>query len=466
MKFVNISYLFIVCSLCSILLSCKRINPDRPTYVGEQAPLPKATSEINLTLEIPLALFEERLNKNLQQELFSEKGMDLGNGLFSDVRVTKTGDLKLSSSENGNLRVSLPVFLDGKVTLEKKIFGQAVSASLPFKESLSPQVSFLPRIDENWGIQIDSLEIESWGKPFQYDLLGYQLDLEPFIKKYLTSILKNQLSSNLLTSLDLKSLAEKTWEVYGAPLHVKNSDLDIFLYTVPEKIRISEQFTKDQTLVLNLGLEGEVFTHTGERPVRKNTPFPNVFPNDKKENNLAITLPLALSYETMDRYLNKEMAGKVFRVDSKTNLIPHAFSTQSFGDRALVKMEFTAKRTRRKDVDGIMYLVGRPVYSEEREAIVLENINFDLNTQNFLTNSANWLRKNRIITAIQRQAVFPIGEYMEEAKNELSQLGSWQTEFANISLYNPDLQVDGIYTTDDDIRLYLRSTGDIQVRLK
>lgn len=458
--------LFIL-SICSLLLfSCKRINPDKPAFIGETTELPKAISQINLSMAIPLSLIEQRLNENLKELLFTGRGLELGNGLFSDMDITKTGNLQLSTAENGNVRVSLPIFLDGKVILEKKIFGQAVSAALPFKESLIPQISFKPRIDENWGIQIDQLEIESWGKSLQYDLLGYQIDVEPMIKKHVKSIMENQLVTEGLSNLNLKSLAEKAWSAYGKPINISNDDWKMVLVTTPEKIRVSQNFTEDQHLVLNLGIEGEVFSQAESMVDRKQPPLPKVFPNENTDNKLDITLPMVITYAAIDELLTKEMVGNAFRIDSKTQLIPTTIATQSFGNRALVKMDFIAKRANRKDLVGELFLVGTPVYSVEREAIVFENIDFDLNTENFLTNSARWLKKKKILNAIKKQAVYPIGDYIDEASRELNALGSWQTEFASFGLEKPTLTVEGIYTTPEDVRLYLKSTGDIKVTMK
>lgn len=463
---MNLRNLVIISIFTMLLFSCRRINPEKPTFIGETTELPKAVSNINLSLFIPLSLLENQLNQNLKELLFTGRRVDLGSGLFSDMDITKTGDLHLSTAENGNVRISLPIFLDGKVILEKKIFGQAVSASLPFKESLNPQISFLPRIDKNWGIQIDQLEIESWGKSLQYDLFGYQIDVEPMIKKHITSIMQNQLVSDGLSNFNLKSIAEKAWNAYGKPIHISNKDWEMMLVTNPEKIRLSQNFTKDQLLELNIGLEGEVYSQPVSTAERPQPPLPDVFPNDNTDNKLDITLPLIVTYGAMDEWLTKELVGNAFRLDDKTVLTPTTFASQAFGNSVLVKMGFTAKRANRKDLAGVLFLVGSPVYSAEHEAIVFENIDFDLNTENFLTNSARWLKKNQILSTLRKKTVFPLGDYLEEARRELDGLGNWQTSFATFDVKEPTLTVEGIYTTPEDIRLYLKSKGDIQVTMK
>lgn len=460
------SFLLFLLLLGTGLTSCRKITPGQAPPRDEQSPLPKALSTVNLNMSIPLALFESQINAKLQENLFSEKGIELGNGLFSDITVLKTGNLKLAATDSGKLRVTLPVFLDGKVTLEKRIFGQLVSAGVPFKESLTPQVSFIPRIDENWGLQIDQLEVESWGRSLQYDLLGYSLDLEPIMKRQVKRMMESQLGTNLLQGLDLKRLVEQTWEAYSEPLRLQSGPMEMYLETRPERIRVSEKFTPDQTLELAIGLEGEVLSFSNPVSGRDKAPLPQVEPYISGQSGADITLPLIVSYDWMNTYLNRELVGQEFKVDNRTVLIPHGFTTQPYGTRALVKMGFTAKRTRKKDLRGELYLVGKPVFVEETEEIRFEEIDFDLNTQHFLANSANWLKRGQILSAIQKRAVFPLGEYLAEARSELQELGSWQTQLADFSLINPDLEVAGIYVTPSDIRVYVRSKGDIAVRVK
>lgn len=448
--------------------SCRRIQPESAA-LQSPPPLPKATSQVNLSLEIPLPYLEQQLNQGLSQRLYMEEALEIGNGLFADIDINKNGHLTLLAGEEGKLRLSLPIVLDGKLKLEKKIFGQLVSTAVPFRESLVPIISFRPVLREDWNMEIEALEIESWGKPLQYDLLGYEIDFEPLVKKRVKTMMEGQLQKEALSRIDLRGLAQATWNAYGKPLHIKNGETEMYLYTIPENIKINNIVITDQKLLFAIGLEGEVQSQFGEGPKTAASVLPKLTQeevNGNFGNFIDITLPLAIQYATIDEYLNKEMAGKTFRIDSRTQLVPHGFTTGHYGERALVKMDFTALRSGKKDLSGQMFLVGKPVFDSDRDAIVFENIDFEFNTKNFLANSANWLKQGRILNAIQKNAVFPIGDYMEEAKQELNTLGEWQTAFAAVGLDNTDLNVQGIYTTTGDIRLYLKSTGDIRIRWK
>jgi len=448
-----------------ILIACKRINPDRPSYHGEPIALPEAVSTINIPLEIPLQYIERHLNNGLSDLVYSENDLNIGNGLSTNLNVFRTGNMRLSSDSQNKLLVNLPMRLKGELRIAKTIFGQSLSTSIPYDENLSPVVSFTPEIGKNWDVAINNLKIESWGRSLKYSLLGYEVDFDPILRKHVENVLKNQLSSNGLSRISFKKLITETWNAYGEAFKIGQGDLETYLYTVPQKIKISEQLTDDHTLKLNLGLEGKVVTYLGDKPQAKPSPLPSLYYNEDTTNTLDITLPIAVAYPVFDEYLNRELSGKKFKIEKQTNFTPRAISTQSFGDRALVQMEFTLQRVGRKDLTGELFLVGRPTYDAATEAIRFEDIDFDINSKNILANNASWLKQGQLLAAIKKQAYFPIGSYIDQARMELQQRGYLSTDFASFRVKRPELTVKGIYVTDKDVRIYLNAKGQMEVNL-
>ncbi|HLT08418.1 MAG TPA: DUF4403 family protein [Cyclobacteriaceae bacterium] len=448
-----------------IFFSCKRINPDRPAYSGETLPLPEAQSTINVPLEIPLAYIEKHLNKSLAELIYAEDALNIGNGLTTQLEVFRTGSLKLSSNAQNKLLVNLPMRLKGKLQIQKSIFGQSLATSIPYDEQLSPVVSFSPEIGRNWDVAINDLKIESWGRSLRYDLLGYEIDLDPILRKHVEAMLKNQLSSNGLSRISFKNLVTETWKAYGKPFQIGQGELETYVYTVPQKIKISEQITQNNTLKLNLGLEGRVMTYLGDKPQVKEQPLPNLYHNEDNSNRIDITLPIAISYTTLDEYLNKEIAGQNFKFDAQNNFIPKAISTQSYGDRTLVQMDFTLIRSGRKDLTGKLYLVGKPTFDAEREAIRFDDIDFDINSKNILANNASWLKQGQLLAALEKHAFIPIGSYVDQARTELQQRGYLSTDFASFRVVRPELKVQNIFVTESDVRIYLNAKGQMEIQL-
>ncbi|MBT0812196.1 DUF4403 family protein [Litoribacter ruber] len=445
--------------------ACKGINPEKPKSSQQAAPLPEAKSSIYFPLEIPLSSIEQKLNQEFKDLLFAEKQIPVGSGLTTDVEVTKTGNAKLSPYMDKKLMFQLPMHLKGKLNVEKKLFGQTISTAIPFDEMLAPEISFRPEIGEDYSIQFADVQIEGWGRPLQYELLGYKLDLDPLLRKHLQKLLESQLVANNFQGVNFRGVLQSAWQNFSEPLPFSQNGHQAFVTTRPHTLFLTEEIS-GQNLKLHVGLEGDVATTVGQKPAVKSNQLPKLAKNNLSKKGADITLPISIGYAQIDHYLNTELVGELFQIEKGTVLIPKKFTTQDFGDRALVKMNFTAKRTGKKDLSGDLYLVGKPAYDSEREAIYFEEIEFDLNTKNLLANSANWLKQNKITTEIEKRAFFPIGEYLEEAKTEIRKHSDIQTDFASISIKNPKLDVLGIYTTPEDVRLYLHSTGDVDVRIK
>src|SRR5690606_37458199 len=122
----------------------------------------------------------------------------------------------------------------------------------------------------------------------------------------------------------------------------------------------------DQKLKLNIGLEGEVITQLGAKPNFVPSPLPELTIHNDTVNQMDITVPLAVTYKSLDQFLTRELVNKPLKLENDNLLIPEQISTQSFGDRALVKVKFTLKRKSKKALKGELYLVGKPGYDEEK----------------------------------------------------------------------------------------------------
>lgn len=462
--FMNTSFRILI--LLIFTVSCKSINPNKPTYSGEPVVLPRATSIINIPIEIPFSMIESNLNNALGQKLFADKGLDLGSGFFTDIDVNRTGFIKLAAIDSKKLSLQIPMNMAGNLKFEKRIFGQNLNTAIPFNESLMPEISFRPKIGQNWDFSLEDINIESYGRSMKYNLLGFEIDLDPMIRKQLQSVLNNQLSASNLTRMDFREMAQEAWDGFSKPIALEQDGVSAYIYTQPTKLKIREEVTSDRKLKLFLGIEGEVFSQIGSLPQTKKTPLPNITYNESSENKVDIMIPLAISYSDLDQYLNENLAGKRFRTDKKTELEVSNLESQSFGDRTLLKMDFLAIRKGRKQITGQMYLVGKPKYDEATESIRFEEIEFDINTKNILARSATWMKQGQVLTQIKKLAAYPIGEYLDEARREMRLQGQVRTEYADFSLLNSQLEVEGIYNTENDIRIYLRTTGKMNVKVR
>jgi hypothetical protein len=445
--------------------ACKSIKPDNPP-ASSVTELPEAISKANIPIEIPLSYIEENLNNTRNSKLFSDKGLELGSGLFADLDVTRTGKISITALENNTIRVKLPMNLVGDMKIEKRVFGQNLSTNFPFNENLSPEITFIPEIGKNWDLGIKNLQIDNWGRSMKYNLLGFEIDLDKVVKSQIQKVLDNQLAAADLSKLDFKNIAQETWDVFSEPYTIEQEGVEVHFYTIPKKLKVNEEITIDQKLILYLGIEGEMISKVGAKPIIPKSPLPNIEPNQNTENELELILPLILRYEDLDGYLNGEMSGKTIKIDSKTDIIPTNLKTQKYGDKTLLGMDFTAMRKGKNDIKGKMYFAGKPVFDEGTETLRFDEPEFDVKSDSGMANLGMKLKKRKVINQIKKRATYPVGDFLKEARKDLAQQGKFETDFATFQLKNPTLDLQGIYNTAEDVRIYLRSNGKMEVKLK
>lgn len=448
-----------------VFASCKSIKPDRPPATS-LVELPSSRSSVNIPIVIPLSYLEDNLNKDWSSKLFADKGLPLGSGLFADLDVTRTGKISLRGTANNTINVKVPMNIIGDLKIEKRVFGQNLSTNFPFNENLIPEISFTPEIGSNWDLNVKNLEINSWGRSMKYNLLGFEIDLDPLVKSQLQKVLDNQLSAADLSNLDFKNIAQETWDAFSEPYTVDQNGITAHFYSVPDKIMVKEEITLNQELILYLGLEGEMYSKLGSKPIIEKKDLPDITVNESKENQIDLVLPLTISYPDLNEYLNNTFSGQQIRTNRTTLILPSNLKTQKYGDKTLLSMDFKAVRDGKKDLEGKMFFAGKPVFDQDSESLIFEDPQFDVKTGDFFSDLGIRFRKGKIQRQIKKIAVLPIGELLENARSEMADQGYFETDFANFMILNPSLDVEGIYSTEEDIRVFIRSQGKMDVQLK
>lgn len=463
---MNFTHRLLYTLLILSFFSCRSIRPERPPLAEvQQVPAP-AISKINIPIVIPISFLEEKLNKTQGSNLFADKGLELGSGLFADLDLNRTGQIRITAIENNSLKVRVPMNAKGDMKIEKRVFGQNLSTNFPFNENLAPEISFKPEIGSNWDLKVSNLHIDNWGRSLSYNLLGFEINLEPLIKNQLQRVLDNQFAAADLSQFDFRNMAQATWDAFSEPYTIEESGITAHFYAIPQKLKVKEEFTLDQNLILNLGIEGEMSSKLGTKPIVPKRPLPNISKNEDTGNFLDLTLPLSIPYQELDDYLNEAFKGQQIRTNRTTVFRPSNIKTAQYGDKTLLSMDFVAIREGKKEVSGKMYFAGKPRYDEESQTLIFDEPKFDVDAGDFFTNLGIRLRKGKIQRQIKKMAVLSIGDILDTAKEELQQQAYIDTDFADFRVVQPDLKIEGIYPTEEAINIYIKATGKVDVKLK
>ncbi len=450
--------------LIFLFSQCKSIKPDRFSQSLVQEELPVVYTNINVPLEIPFDQIENRINKELSAQLWQVESLGIGNGLTLDFKAIPMGGVSIFSVANETVGLTLPIDLGGVVKFEKKVLGQVLATKMPFQEQLKPDIRFSPKVDNQWNYVIQDAQIQDLGNVFKYSLLGFEVDLSSVIKNQLQKYLSSSFDLDQIRILDIRSMAQNAWNAMHSVTKINTSDVDAFLYSRPQNIYFTQAFTPDRKLNLYLGIAGKMETVVGDLQQVQLSPMPRLEENQNTKGEFEVVMPIVVGYEFLENFLNQDYSHKIMRLDAKTEVIPSQFKIENHGSAALLTFDFMANRKDKKDVKGKMLVVAKPVFDAKREAVVLEDIEVDVQTKGFFTRYGVLSKRRKIVKQIQKLAVFSLSEYINSAKTEISKQQRLSTEWVDFEVIQPSFEVIGIYTAQDDIQVVVRSKGRVQAK--
>lgn len=129
-------------------------------------------------------------------------------------------------------------------------------------------------------------------------------------------------------------------------------------------------------------------------------------------------------------------------------------------------MDFDAIRKDKKEISGVMYFAGQPIFDEVSETLKFEGLEFDVSTDNRLAGTGIKLRKRKIQRQIQKLAIIPLGGFLKVAEEELRRQAMLDTDFATFQMQDPKITVNGIYSTEDALKVFIQTKGQMEVKLK
>lgn len=325
--------------------------------------------------------------------------------------------------------------------------------NVSFTNSLSIQPDYKVKLNivRDEPKPLDKCEVCFWGQ-----------DITKQVMKGLTTELdaaKKDLDKRY-GSVDLKSRFQQVWDRLNKVYNLYGLG---WLKINPQRIRINNLFALNDSLYIFLGLSAKPAI-SFEKPAEQSSWVPNLGTFSRKPG-FTIFLDAVLSYDSLSFILNKELAGKEF--DFKKLFIKKKFiidSCKIYGagnEKLIIKVNFSGTN------NGVVYLLGKPVYNKDKRSIEVTDIDFDIKSKNFLLGSADWLFDKKITKEIAKQARFDLGAYIDTAKASINK--ELNTEWVkgirstgNIS----DIRLIGIYPMQQYLVIRSNCTGDMSVRVE
>ncbi len=191
-----------------------------------------------------------------------------------------------------------------------------------------------------------------------------------------------------------------------------------FLSLNPQKIHMENIYAKDDFLNINIGITATPVI-SFEKAETKPTLVPNLTPAGGK-NGFSIFLDAQLNYDSLSRVVNSYLQGK--RFDFKEAFLKRYVIVDSChvgGDaigNLVIDVQFSGSH------NGVVRFYGKPYYDAQKKSIEVAELDYDLQTKDFLLKTAKWLFNKKIVNELKKYTSFNLTNYYDTASKNLN---SW-----------------------------------------
>lgn len=444
-------------SLVSTLMSCgtTKNQPQRPmeTY---QAPaeVPLSLSTVNIPVRLSEAELERLLNNKMNGVIYEDNNLD-DDGLM--MKATKSQNINIRLD---GLQMSYRVPL--KLWVFKKIFG---SRGIEAEGELALNFKTTIHIRGDWAV-------ESFTEMTGYDWIrnmAVKTGLGNLDVKYIANMiidrskytLTSGIDQQLKSQLQIRNSLEEAWQLMQRPVSIPSSYGTWWVKLTPQSIAMTPFKNVGSSMVesvITATSLAEVVAGATQPTFRPNTYLPPFQIGSSNVNEFAVNLTTDISMKEAESMAKAFSVGQKFYPGGKEIIVK---DIQLFGqnDKIVVNTQFSGSYS------GSLYLIGKPVFNAQKNTIELQNLDYDLQTKDFLLKSAKWLFDKTILKKMQEACVFPLDDNVKFFKTMMNdQLRNYKFN-NNVVLRGAvnDLKVQDIQILQGNIKVYVSSSGTLNL---
>jgi hypothetical protein len=411
------------------------------------------TSVINIPVRINLVELEKSLNQQLQGTLYEDNDMNDGDKMM--MRAEKVDDVKLQM-RGQTIRYEVPV----KVWVRYNAGITRLEADGEIAMNFNTDFD----IDRDWNMEtVTNIETYEWLKQPRLRVAGMNLPvgfIADIILKRSKTVITQSIDQQVQENFNLRKMVEDVWKQMFDPVLV-SPEYNTWLLVNPQNIGMTPLVTDEQSISSVIVVESLPRVSLGERPEAMGaTDLPPFIFRDTTLNDFVIRLRTDVPYEEAERLAKQELLGETFS-EGKRSVTIEDLELYGQGNKLIVNTKLSGS------YNGSIYLTGRPVYNPKKNVVDIKDLDFTLETRNFLHKSAAWLLKGTLRKRIEENMNFLLQYNLDELKNQLQeQLNNYPiTRGIVLDGKLEDLNIQDAFLSTEAIRVDVALVGRLNVQV-
>ncbi|MEM9837361.1 MAG: DUF4403 family protein, partial [Bacteroidota bacterium] len=408
------------------------------------------------TLSIPLRIEMEELTQLINEQLANANFTNT-TGEAEDqrlqVEIKKADDIALEVFSD-QIRYIVPLDLDVSYDLS---FGKAEAdgvLALDFRSRFA--------IDSSWQLTTDTeLTSHQWEKEPKLKLGVVSLpiaSISNYVIRQFKTNLEQEIDRAVAEQIGLAGYVTEAWNLLQQPI-LAAENYQAWLQINPQDLRMTPLQTSEKEIAATISLDAQPRITFGEEPPAQ---LPATFPmfrydnRPPADNDFQLRIGTLVAYEEAERLASESVLGETFSSGNRSVTVD---DLKIFGSNGRLIVELTASGA----YNGNIYLSGVPSYNNRQNRLDIKQLDFTLDTKNFLTKTAAWLFKSRLKRTIQDNLNEVVTENLDSMRQQIESQLTRQEITKDIVLSGElnELGLGDTFLTPDGIEIVVTLSGDL-----
>jgi hypothetical protein len=418
----------------------------------EETPL---VSTLSIPINIPLDEITRSLNTKLsgtalyEDYSFRDNGND---GLM--LNAWKSQDISIAMTGN-TLKYRVPL----KLWMKKELL---LGAAAEAEAELALNFKTVFNVNSDWSLSTQT-EVE-WHEWLKRPVL--KTGIGDISVETIANLALNRSKKTLAQSLDdyvsqqinLRPYVQSAWSAIQEPILI-DSSYQMWSKTTPTSIGMTPLTTWGNRIQAKIAVECINDVSFGAKPsFRANSNLPNLSLIEEAPDDFMMQFVTDVPFPEAERLAKNMMLGQVFESGKKKVKVE---DIQLWGnnDRVVVNTRLSGS------FNGNIYFIGKPVFNPKKNMVEVKDLDFHLDTKNFLMRSASWIFQGPIKKKMAASMVFPMDENINAIKNSAQATLNYYEIQPGVVLKGTvdSVSVQDVKVTPSSLRVNLFSKGKVSV---
>ncbi|MEZ4985675.1 MAG: DUF4403 family protein [Saprospiraceae bacterium] len=437
--------------------SCKTTQPVRPVELYNQDNrFANQPSTIRIPVNIDIKGLERSLNNQMQGLLYEDNSFTDGDRM--KVKARKNGQILLNM-EGMTVSYEVPLGLWLQYNLGVGTAEATGGLSLRFKTVFS--------ISNDWSLKTrTSLEGHNWTERPRLKVAGVSMPVESIANIMLnrsTLSIGEQIDATIEEYFKLEEYVGEAWKMLAEPFEV-SEEYRTWLLINPRDVGMTPLKVVNGQMQSTIVVKSEPALRFGNKPLSGPAlalpAFSYRYLNETADTGFQIFLDAVLPFDQAEKITQQNLRGQRFE-QGKRVVVVDDIELYGQGNNIVVNLLMSGS------YKGRIYLTGEPVFDPNRNRIEIEDLDFTLDTKNFLFKSAAWLAKGSLQKMIQENMDYLLDYNLQEAQLEMQrqlkdyEIGPGIRLNGNLTT----LDIHNAYLTPEGIKVVMAIKGDLGVKV-